>query len=162
MFKDKEKQRIARQERLDFINSLPNPPIRRLSVCQSSTAGEALMADSGRKPVMTPYVYRPRAGYIYIIHCVGFPYYKIGQAKQPKLRVDGLQTGVPFELTLEYAGAVEDMNEVERKIQKQYKDKCIRGEWFMFTDQELETVKTDIVALKDYVYGQDKTLVRLC
>lgn len=98
--------------------------------------------------------YTPRCGFVYIIRCVGFPYYKIGQATNVKSRLAMLQTGVPFELIIEYANAVKDMNEAEIKIHDKYKDKCVRGEWFILTDVELNAVKTDIVSLKDYVYKQ--------
>lgn len=90
-------------------------------------------------------VYEPKVGYLYIIHCVGFPYYKIGQTVTPKVRLDTLRTSVPFELVLEYALKVNDMDRVEHKIQQQYEDKCIRGEWFMLTDQELELVKENMI-----------------
>ena len=48
------------------------------------------------------------------------------------------------------------MYEVERIIHEQYKDRRMRGEWFMLTDTELETVKEDMVIVKDYDYSQSR------
>lgn len=98
------------------------------------------------------YTYKPNAGFIYIIQCMGFPYYKIGHSVNPDARVDSLQIGVPFELKLEYAVAVQDMDEVEHKIQQRYKSKGVRGEWYMLTNNDLDDVKAEIVALKDIAY----------
>jgi len=137
-YKDKEKQK-RRQERLDFINSLPLPIDR-----------QPLPEQPLEK---SPYVYKPKCGYIYIIHCKGFPYYKIGHTVMPNGRISELQTGVPFELIMEYAFKVKDMFEAEHAIHKQYQDKCIRGEWFLLTDMELAGVKDKIVLLKDYTMG---------
>ncbi len=147
-YKDKEKQREAR---LAFRDSLPK-------MLSSSQRAYIALKEREReveavKPERAPYVYKPKDGYLYIIHCTGFPYYKIGQTVMPAARVDTLQTGVPFELKLEYALEVRDMNETERKIQQRYKDKCIRGEWFMLTDEELRNVKSDMVLLKGHVHG---------
>ena len=99
------------------------------------------------------YRYKPKGGCIYVIHCVGFPYYKIGQSIDPQSRLDNLQIGVPFDLELCYVVVVQDMNEVEYKVQQSHKDKHIRGEWYMFTDEELEFIKSEIIALKDYAYS---------
>ena len=142
MYKDKDKQR-HRQERIDFINTLPCP-IDRPQV----TTHEAEYCIEDPKE----YKYVPRAGYLYIIQCKGFPYYKIGQTTMPKGRLNSLQTGCPFDLSIEYAMQVKDMNESERQIHIQYEGKRMRGEWFMLTDAELESVKEDMVIMKDYVY----------
>lgn len=150
-FKDKGRQR-ERQNRLDFINKLPLPITENDRIATQLRIMDTVDVEKQQKARVL-YVYKPKVGYIYVIHCVGFPYYKIGQTTIPKGRLDGLQIGVPFELTLEYAIKVVDMNEVERKVQQQYKDKCIRGEWFMLTDGELEAVKGSITSLREYVFG---------
>jgi hypothetical protein len=150
MYKDKDKE-AKRQSRLDFINSLPLP----------ITAIKRDEADEQSIQPTKPYVYQPKSGYIYVIHCSGFPYYKIGQTVMPRGRIDALQTGVPFELILEYAIQVKDMNEVEYKIHQRYEERRIRGEWYLLTDKELEAVKEDITTLKDYVLGQDNPLSQL-
>ena len=98
------------------------------------------------------YVYVPKAGYIYIIHCVGFPYYKIGRSVNPKARIASLQIGIPFELQIEYAIAVKDMADVEYRVSRLYNSKCVRGEWYLLTDIELEEVKKELISLKDSVY----------
>ena len=97
-------------------------------------------------------IYKPEEGCIYIIHCIGFPYYKVGRSTQPQLRLDTLQIGTPFELKLDFAVVVKDMVEVEYKIQQRIKDKHHRGEWYVFTEGMLEAVKEEIIALRNCVH----------
>lgn len=145
-YKDKDKQR-AKQDRLDFINSLPLPIDR--------IVAEPIELIESQPKVNVPYVYKPTLGYIYIVQCVGFPYYKIGHTTQnPKARIDALQTGSPFEMKLEYALEVKDITEVERVIHKCFDDMRIRGEWFVLTDKSLEKVKSKLTSLREHFLGQ--------
>lgn len=96
-----------------------------------------------------PCVYQPVAGYVYVIHCIGFPYYKIGMTRNNvKSRMGAHQASLPFELEVEFAVFVEDAYEVEHMIHRRHTDKWIRGEWFMLDDKDLDTIKREITELK--------------
>lgn len=87
-------------------------------------------------------------GQLYLIHCKGFPYYKIGRTEgDTKNRLSALQISLPFELVLIKSVKVRDIYQAERYLHELYKDKCVRGEWFNFTDVELE----DVIAKYDHV-----------
>ena len=82
-----------------------------------------------------------KKGCVYLIQCVGFPYYKIGMSfTHPKERLDALQTGVPFELKMIKSVCVTKPLETEQYLQELYKAKLVRGEWFNFTEIELNDV----------------------
>jgi len=51
---------------------------------------------------------------------------------------------------LEFAVEVRDANEVEYIMHKRHKDKRVRGEWFMLNEQDVETVKNELVLLKEH------------
>ena len=84
-----------------------------------------------------------RAGFVYLIQCVGFPYYKIGISEgKAKVRLKALQTGVPFKLKLVKSVFVSSTVDTEGYLHSLYQAKRVRGEWFNFTDGELcEVVK---------------------
>lgn len=85
------------------------------------------------------------AGFVYILHCIGFPYYKIGMTTSSvKKRRDDHQQSIPFMLMIEYAVKVEDAYGLEYTIHRQHADKQIRGEWFMLSDEELEALKEEM------------------
>ncbi len=81
-----------------------------------------------------------KEGVIYLIQCVGFPYYKIGISDNTENRLSTLQTGVPFELKLIKSVYVTKAIEAERYLHSLYEAKRVRGEWFNFTDNELDDV----------------------
>ncbi len=89
------------------------------------------------------------SGQVYLVHCVGFPYYKIGitTAITPLDRVKALQTGMPFELELVAAIPVKDAGTAERYLHDTYKEYRVRGEWFDFTDDML----TEVLAKYDHI-----------
>ncbi len=88
-------------------------------------------------------------GYLYIIHCVGFPYYKIGVTTgNPQARIQALQVGLPFDLELEYAVQVPDMYQEESLLHEAYKANHMRGEWFNLNPAELEYLKEELVTIR--------------
>ncbi len=88
-------------------------------------------------------------GYVYLIHCVGFPYYKIGitTAKTPVERLQTLQTGLPFKLELLISMPITNANQAEQYLHKYYGKYRIRGEWFNFT----EDVLVGVLAKYDHI-----------
>lgn len=86
---------------------------------------------------------KKRGGYIYVVHCVGTPYYKIGicyseNKNSFKARLVGLQTGCPFEL--KYVATIWkefDISLFEHTVQRKCQKCCIRGEWFEFNENQI-------------------------
>jgi len=91
-------------------------------------------------------------GYIYLIQCIPFNYYKIGISKiKPKMRMSALQTGSPFELKILDIYLIDDYTKREVQLHRKYKEKNVRGEWFLFEDDELELLKTELESYENEV-----------
>lgn len=85
--------------------------------------------------------YDGSVGYVYLIKCIGFDYYKIGISKNdPNNRLSCLQSGCPFELAFEHVSYTPSYRELEVQLHAKYKDKRVRGEWFLFEHNELDEV----------------------
>ena len=91
-----------------------------------------------------------RNGYLYLIHCVGFPYYKIGITKDIDARLSSMQSSLPFQLELEFAVLAENFLIKERELHSKYANNRLNGEWFNFNDAELDDVKTDLIDIERY------------
>lgn len=69
--------------------------------------------------------------YVYLIKCNSQPeYYKVGIAIDVENRLAQLQTGSPFELTIEECYSFDNAEIVERAIHQAWKKVRVRGEWF--------------------------------
>ena len=80
-------------------------------------------------------------GYVYLVHCKGTTYYKIGISKiDYHLRLSALQSGCPFELEMIYVIHANDYRKYEKKLHDMFKDTCVRGEWFDLDEASLDTV----------------------
>ena len=78
-------------------------------------------------------------GSIYIAKCQN--YYKIGQSKTPLKRIKTLKTANPYEVELIYQSELfENVRTIERKIQNDYSKKCIHGEWFKLTKNDISKI----------------------
>lgn len=55
---------------------------------------------------------------------------KIGITKDPRERLENLQTGTPFKLKIRKTQETEDATEVEKFLHKKFKRYRIQGEWF--------------------------------
>jgi hypothetical protein len=100
-------------------------------------------ARGGRKPASA----KPRrglskgekAGYLYVIACHGFPYYKIGRTVLPvEARFASIQTGSPFKLSLVNAMLVNNCFKLEAELHYLFAEKRVRGEWFELDSKDLE------------------------
>lgn len=88
-------------------------------------------------PHSLTYAAQPAEGFVYVMECAG--YYKIGWAKlSPTRRKRNLQIGNPLPITL--VGAIEGSMLVEAEWHETFKDKCVQGEWFALTDEDVATV----------------------
>lgn len=80
-------------------------------------------------------------GYIYIIKVKGFHYYKIGKTiGLPETRMSKMQVGLPFDLELIDSWEKKNHSVIESHLHKKFSRKRIRGEWFVFSDEELKYV----------------------
>ena len=79
------------------------------------------------------------AGYLYLIHCVGFPYYKIGiTTGVPLERKKVLQRCMPFELDLLATAKTDELQEEEERLLFEFEPYKVRGEWFMLNGERLD------------------------
>lgn len=84
--------------------------------------------------------------FIYIIKCYDDElYYKIGITNDIDKRLKTLKTGNNNELEVIFLFQSEYASKVESKIHFLYKNKRVKGEWFLFNDEEIEEVKMKII-----------------
>lgn len=91
-------------------------------------------------------------GYLYLVRCVGFPYYKIGITTcNPLTRLGGIQTGCPFKVEIEWAIQVSGIKGEEKGLHECYSDKHVRGEWYNLTGEDIECIKLSYLAVYETV-----------
>lgn len=89
--------------------------------------------------------FKKGSGYVYIIKCEKFNYYKIGISKStPKNRISNLQSGCPFKLDYVTIVHCEHYSLIEAQLHREYRDKNIRGEWF-------ELLPTDLIDVIEFL-----------
>jgi len=66
---------------------------------------------------------------VYLI-CSGEGHTKIGVSVNPERRLKEIQTGSPFDLTVDYYIECDNAPQIERKIHKKYNDAQLEREWF--------------------------------
>jgi predicted GIY-YIG superfamily endonuclease len=77
---------------------------------------------------------------IYVIHCKGTDFYKIGITKTGDVnsRLSSLQTGCPYELEITKSeNSVKYPEDKEAKIHSFFSERKVRGEWFRFSKDEI-------------------------
>ena len=81
-------------------------------------------------------------GFVYIIHCKGSHYYKIGKTIGTLVRRIGtMQVGIPFDLVLIDSVKCDNHSNVEKYMHDAYRSHKVRGEWFLFTDDMVNQVQ---------------------
>lgn len=71
--------------------------------------------------------------YVYLIKSDKF--YKIGIANDPRSRLAQLQTGNPYELTIDSCFGFENAEIVERSLHQAFSGQNVRNEWFLLTPE---------------------------
>ena len=72
-----------------------------------------------------------RQGYIYVIHCAGSTYYKIGITHEGiDKRLKALQTGCPHRLIVAMMFATANPEDDECRIHELCAERRVQGEWF--------------------------------
>ena len=83
----------------------------------------------------------PRAGYVYLIHCVNTKRYKIGRSANPELRLQSLQQQCPFPLELVGSFYTDDCIAQEARLHKLAAIYRRHGEWFDLPDSWMRRTK---------------------
>jgi len=85
------------------------------------------------------------SGYVYLVHCDGSDFYKIGRSKNEyEARLSSLQTGCPYDLFMIKVWDAVDFISLEKLIHEELEPHHHRGEWFVFNERELLSVKNKI------------------
>ncbi len=80
-------------------------------------------------------------GYVYLVHCKGTNYYKIGASKSPyKDRLVVLQSGCPFDLIMLHASHSINYKESEEQAHSYFRNSNHKDEWFEFKEEEIISV----------------------
>lgn len=80
----------------------------------------------------------PAPGYVYLIHGVGTPWYKIGLTTNPQIRLKQLGTQGPFKLEILRSFSVDDMCSVEELLHAYFANKRANGEWFCLSPPDVD------------------------
>ena len=75
---------------------------------------------------------------VYIIVANNFEYLKIGMTKNIKGRMNNLQSGCPFRLSLWASIRTDKPNEMETYLHSEFAEFNVRGEWFSMPDSQLD------------------------
>ena len=85
---------------------------------------------------------------IYIIKCSGTDYYKVGVSENALDRVKGLQTGCPFDLTVEMTCTMPSRlaaYTAEAQIHQTLCNQRVRGEWFELDETTVRILKQNMI-----------------
>jgi hypothetical protein len=83
-----------------------------------------------------------RLGFVYLFYFPMGDAYKIGMSQEVESRIAAIQSNVPIELKIEHVIKTDDMPIVERSFHEYFRDKCIRGEWFDLTKDDVSLFKS--------------------
>jgi hypothetical protein len=82
-------------------------------------------------------------GYVYLVHCLGTEFYKIGMSKiDYEARLSTMQSGCPYELILVDAIHSTRYKSMEIALHHMLKAKRVRGEWFNLDESSLKEIKS--------------------
>lgn len=84
---------------------------------------------------------RSNEGYVYILQVEGQPYYKIGCATNPLVRMRELQCASPRPMMLIHTIRAENMCKLERQFHLHYQDKRVQGEWFSLSQRDINALR---------------------
>lgn len=86
-------------------------------------------------------IYNNKEGYLYLIKCENSDYYKLGISSICyKIRLSNLQSGCPYKLHMIHVVHSIDYKNIEKEIHLKFNKYRHFGEWFIFTNIEVEKV----------------------
>jgi len=78
---------------------------------------------------------------LYIIRCNNSNFYKIGISEIPEERLQALQIGCPYPLSLIYKRYFKEPTKVEKLFHKKYHSQQKNGEWFELSESEIYLIQ---------------------
>ena len=88
--------------------------------------------------------------YVYIVHCEGSQYYKIGRSKiKPEFRLSQLQTGNPKRLRFIELIETDNAANIESYIHHKWQMRRGMGEWFMLSVDDVTRLISDVRGCND-------------
>ena len=101
--------------------------------------------------------------FVYLIQCAETAYYKVGIADEPEKRLDILQIGCPYPLSivltcrmLRRVGATTAEAQIHRSLNKYN----VHGEWFELPDDVLSQLKIDMISCSEMDSQRENTLTK--
>jgi len=92
------------------------------------------------------------SGYVYLVHCEGTDYFKIGVSKRtPRRRLDSMRTGCPLEINMVHTSYCDHYSLVESILHDLYASRHVRGEWFDMTGVDIQEI---VDAMETYSTAQ--------
>lgn len=82
---------------------------------------------------------KQRKGYVYLIKSYD-DFYKIGQARDPHIRLSGLQ--LPYKPKLIHTIFVSDMDWAEQQLHDRFAMKRVDGEWFNLSSADVSYIRS--------------------
>lgn len=79
-------------------------------------------------------------GFVYLIGSTLFGWYKIGKAKNPKIRVEDLGILLPFKVEILAVWKAKNHTLMEASLHEKYAEHHINGEWFSFTPDKIQEI----------------------
>lgn len=79
----------------------------------------------------------PIPGYVYLMHGIGTPWYKIGLSVDTRVRLKQLGTRSPFRIKLIHSIKTNDMSETEAYFHRLFNHKRAHGEWFTLDQADI-------------------------
>jgi len=110
-------------ERNDFRDAIKKAE---MSSLMNNNHHEHVKAYSKRKAP-----HKKGSGYVYLVHCDGTEYFKIGISKNaPDVRINAMQTSCPFKLHMVHVAYCDHFSYAETILHELYCKRRVRGEWF--------------------------------
>jgi hypothetical protein len=81
----------------------------------------------------------PRS-FVYFVRVAEQAVFKVGISNTPTKRLQGLQTGCPYELQLYATALIRDTKAAEEQVHRILASRQIRGEWFSISPSEVNTI----------------------
>ncbi len=108
--------------------------------------------DKLEKFMLFPHQLEEQKSYMYLFRKIGTNEYKIGKSNDPLDRIRAFEnagTDTKLILTIEFPNEAMALL-WERTLQKTFKDLNLKGEWFLFSPQEVELLRGISVAFNDF------------
>jgi len=87
------------------------------------------------------------AGHVYLIGSRQFKWYKIGKSSNATIRISDLGILLPFKIEILAVWKSENYHQLERDLHKKYEEHHINGEWFAFSNEQINNILYEMAHL---------------